>query len=226
MDDQLEFKFTKEMLAEFIPHAKDLDDWYKALSMLLPKYGISTKRRVAAFLANTSHESAGYTALSENLRYSAEGLAKVWPKRFSEKGKPNDVAVSIAKNPEAIANHVYCDRMGNGNTESGDGWKYRGRGLIQLTGKENYKLFAEHLHKSLDDTVAYLETKVGAVESACWYWKRNNLNALADTKQLELMTKRINGGLHGHDDRVENFNIVMALLGPDNNDRSDTNSIA
>ena len=217
MENTFKFKFTKEILQKFLHKNKEIDEWYDALVEILPKYDITTEHRVAAFLAQTAHESGSYTTLKENLNYSAAGLAATWPKRFAMPGvkpiTPNALAKSIARNPELIANNVYCDRMGNGSAQSGDGWKYRGRGLIQLTGKENYTNFAQSINMSLDDVVKYIETKKGAVESACWFWKRNNLNVLADKQDIALMTKRINGGTIGLADRKEHYETIIALIG-------------
>jgi putative chitinase len=211
------FNFTKEILQNFFPNNKEIDGWYEALIEILPKYDINTDRRVAAFLAQTAHESGNYTTLKENLNYSASGLAATWPKRFAVPGvkpiTPSALAKAIARKPELIANNVYSNRLGNGSAESGDGWKYRGRGLIQLTGKENYSNFAQSIGMDLDEVLEYLETKKGAVESACWFWKRNNLNLLADKQDITLMSKRINGGTIGLNDRKENYETIVALIG-------------
>jgi putative chitinase len=207
---------SKELLEKFLPNNDEIDDWHSAINAILPKYDINNHNRIAAFLAQTAHESAEFTALKENLNYSAEGLAKTWPKRFSVSKRPNALAKSIERNPELIANNVYSDRMGNGPAASGDGFKYRGRGLIQLTGKDNYTRFSKSINMSLDEVVKYLETKEGAVESACWFWANNNLNTLADKKDITSLTKRINGGTVGLDDRIRKYNKVLALLGDEN----------
>lgn len=201
-------------LKKILTRNKEVDAWCRALNELLPKYNITNKERIAAFIAQTAHESANFTALSENLNYSADGLARTWPNRFAvpKTTTPNLLAKSIQRNPEAIANHVYGNRMGNGNVESGDGWKFRGRGLIQLTGKENYTRFSKVIDKTLDQTIVYLETKEGAVESACWFWNNNNLNALADKQDMTTITKRINGGLNGFDDRMKKYNLMLSIL--------------
>jgi putative chitinase len=168
---------------------------------VLPKYEINTKERVAAFMAQCGHESVDFTKLKENLNYSAKGLHGTWPKRFvsEEAAKPYE------RNPEKIANKVYSDRMGNGPEASGDGWKYRGRGAIQLTGKDNYTNFAKAVGKTVDEVVTYLDTLEGAIESACWFWKKNGLNAIADAKDMTKATKVINGGDLGLAERKKHF---------------------
>jgi putative chitinase len=204
-----EFDFTKEKLSHLIPKAKGgVDAWYNELVELLPVFEITTVGRVAAFLAQTAHESGGYTALKENLNYSDEGLHKLWPKRFPtvESARP------YHRNPQAIANKVYCDRMGNGPEESGDGYAYCGRGLLQLTGKSNYSAFAEYAGMAVEDAPAYIETPRGAVHSACWFWYSNDLNTYADAGDFTGMTKRINGGTIGLDDRIKHYNHAVDIL--------------
>lgn len=205
---------SSDVLKKILTGNAEIDAWCQALNKLLPKYNITNKERIAAFIAQTAHESANFTALRENLNYSAQGLARTWPNRFAvpKTTTPNLLANSIQRNPEAIANHVYGNRMGNGNVASGDGWKFRGRGLIQLTGKENYTRFSKVIDKTLDQTIVYLETKEGAVESACWFWNNNNLNALADKQDMTTITKRINGGLNGFDDRMKKYNLMLSIL--------------
>ena len=166
-------------------------------------------KRVAAFLAQIAHESGGFNAIIENLNYSKEGLRKVFPKYF-----PNDeIAAQYARKPEKIANRVYANRMANGPEESGDGWKFRGRGLIQLTGRDNYTKFSEDLGISLDDTIAYLETPNGAVSSAGWFWDNNNLNSYCDREDFIGLTKRINGGTIGLEDRQHHYHLALQHLG-------------
>lgn len=203
-----EFDFTKEKLAKCLSRNKNIDALYEAFSTVLPRYEITTIERVAAFLAQCGHESADFTVLKENLNYSADGLHKVFPKRFPtlESAQPYN------RNPEKIANKIYSDRMGNGPEASGDGYKFRGRGAIQLTGKENYSRFAASLGMDLTAAVAYCETLEGAIESACWFWSTNKLNALADATDIVALTKRINGGTIGLEDRKHHFENNLVTL--------------
>jgi putative chitinase len=199
---------TKDQLAQIIPGNPYLDHWYDALSQALPDYDISTPQRVAAFLAQCAHESGGFTAIKENLNYKAESLVKVWPKYFNA-GNAND----YAHNQEKIANRAYANRMGNGPEESGDGYKFCGRGLIQLTGRSNYQSFADSLQIDINDASEYLKTFEGCVQSACWFWEANNLNKWADAGDIEKMTKIINGGTLGLDDRTNRYNHALQVLG-------------
>lgn len=206
------FDFTKEQLAEMIPGNPYLDNWYDALCEILPEYEINTPQRVAAFVAQCAHESGGFKVLKENLNYKAASLRKVFPKYF-----PNDaIAADYASRPnkqEAIANRVYANRMGNGPEESGDGFRYCGRGLIQLTGKDNYSWFAASLDMPVEEASEYLGTFEGAVQSACWFWETNNLNQWADKGDILTLTKRINGGTIGLEDRIKHYNHALHVLG-------------
>lgn len=204
------FTFTKEKLAKIFPANKQVDALFEALNTVLPKYEINTVERVAGFLAQCGHESLGFTVLRENLNYRAETLLKVFPKYF--KGGLAE-AKQFERNPEKIANRVYGGRMGNGPEATGEGYKFRGRGAIQLTGKDNYTSFAKSIGKSLDETVAYVETMPGAIESACWYWNSRNLNATCDAKDIVAMTKKVNGGTIGLEDRKKHFNHALEVLG-------------
>jgi len=203
------FKFTKEQIAKCAPRNKNAAELYEALAQVLPKYDINTPERVAAFMAQCGHESVDFSVLRENLNYSAKGLHGTWPKRFPtlESAQPYE------RNPEKIANKVYSDRMGNGPEASGDGWKYRGRGAIQLTGKDNYSRFAKDIGKSLDEAIVYVETLAGAIESACWFWKNNKLNEQADARDMKAATKKINGGDLGLAERTDHFKHYAEYLG-------------
>jgi putative chitinase len=203
------FEFKREHLAEMIKGNPYIDQWYEALSAILPEYGINTPERVAAFIAQCAHESGGFKFLKENLNYKAESLCKVFPKYF----KTLDEARAYEKKPEKIANRIYGNRMGNGDESSGDGFRYCGRGLIQLTGKENYSWFAASLEIPVEEASEYLETFEGAVQSACWFWEENKLNQWADKKDILTLTKRINGGTIGLDDRIKHFNHALHVLG-------------
>jgi len=201
-------QITKEQLSQLIPKNPYIDQWYEALSVLLPDYEINTPNRIAAFIAQCAHESASFTALHENLNYRSETLSKVWPKKF-----PASIAQQYAHKPEAIANRAYASRMGNGDEASGDGWRYCGRGLIQLTGKDNYTAFADSIGITPEEVSDYVQTFEGAAQSACWFWESNNLNQYADSGDIETMTKRINGGTLGLEDRKKHYEHAKHILG-------------
>ena len=197
-----------EKLKKCVPNNKDHTGLMNAFNKVFEKYEINTKERVAGFLAQCGHESLDFTVLKENLNYGAKGLRGTFSKYF-----PDDAtAAKYERKPEMIANRVYASRMGNGNEASGDGYKYRGRGAIQLTGCANYTAFAKDIGKSIDETITYLETLEGAIESACWFWKKNGLNEIADKKDITLMTKRINGGTIGLEDRTKHWNNNLQVL--------------
>lgn len=200
---------TESQLKELIPRNRYVSNWCRALNTLLPDYEINTSERIAAFLAQCIHESGGFEFLRENLNYKATSLVKVWPRHF-----PNlDIASQYERNPQKIANRAYANRMGNGPEESGDGWRYCGRGLIQLTGKSNYELFAESIETPVEQIPEYLETFEGAVQSACWFWETNNLNSLADRRDIVGLTKKINGGTIGLEDRKKHYEHALHVLG-------------
>ena len=204
-----EFNFTKQQLSQIIPGNKYLDYWYDALYQILPEYNINTPNRVAAFVAQCAHESASFTALRENLNYRWQSLRKTFPKYFPS----DDLAKQYERNPERIANKVYGNRMGNGDEASGDGFRYCGRGLIQITGKENYSWFAESLQMPVEEVPEYLQTFEGAVQSACWFWETNDLNSIADKRDIVTLTKRINGGTIGLEDRRNRYEHALQVLG-------------
>jgi putative chitinase len=197
---------TKEMLLAIT--TQDMaDKWIDALNATCERFEINTPERIAGFLSQLAHESGGFKFVSENLNYRAEALSRVWPSRF-----PADIAAEYAMNPEKIANRAYCDRMGNGDELSGDGWKYRGRGLIQLTGKDNYAAFSMACDvDALSNPDLVAEPEMAAL-SAGWFWSKNGLNALADAKNVEGMTRRINGGTHGLDDRQAKYAKLNAVM--------------
>ena len=203
---------TQEQLKELLPRNPYVEHWHKALEQLFPDYEINTPKRMAAFIAQCSHESAGFTALVENLNYRWQSLRKVFPKYF-----PNDaIAQDYASRPnkqEAIANRIYASRMANGDEASGDGFRYRGRGLIQLTGKHNYTWFAASLEITPEEATEYLTTFEGAAQSACWFWETNKLNQWADAGDIVTLTKRINGGTIGLDDRIKHYEHALHVLG-------------
>lgn len=200
---------TQKQLKEIVPGINYADHWCNVLEQLLPDYEINTPRRIAAFIAQCAHESGGFKFLKENLNYKAESLLKVFPKYFPDMA----TARAYEKKPEKIANRVYANRMGNGNEASGDGWRYCGRGLIQLTGKDNYSWFAGSIQVSVEEAAEYLQTFEGAAQSACWFWETNNLNKEADAGDIKLMTRKINGGYIGLEDRIKHYNHALHVLG-------------
>jgi putative chitinase len=205
-------ELTLEQLKQLLPRNAYVQYWHNALSQLLPEYEIDTPQRIAAFIAQCSHESGGFTALKENLNYRAVTLRKIFPKYFPDDGIANYYA-SLPNKQEAIANKVYANRMGNGDEASGDGYRYCGRGLIQLTGKDNYTWFAASLDISVEEAAEYLQTFEGAAQSACWFWETNNLNQWADKGDILTLTKRINGGTIGLDDRIKHYQHALHVLG-------------
>lgn len=202
---------------------KDPDKWLDAVVKTCAEFEINTPERIAAFIAQTAHESGGYTMLVENLNYSDTTMAAVWPNRFAvlgadkkpikENGKnvPNAFAKALHRKPEAIANTVYANRMGNGTIESGEGWLYRGRGLKQLTGKDNVTRCGQALGVDLVGNPDLLLEPEYAARSAGWFWKANNLSKFADVEDLEGMTKKINGGLIGIADRKARYEKVKSV---------------
>ena len=198
---------TLDQLKKIIPTNKEPEAWLDVLLEVLPKYGIDTPMRLAGFLAQTAHESADYKLLEENRNYSAAQLQKTWPKRFDA-----STASQFARKPEAIANKVYSDRMGNGSAASGDGWRFRGRGIKQLTGRDNYTAFGKSVGMTAEKAAEYLTTKKGAVESAAWFWKTNNLNRFADVGDIIGLTKAINGGDIGLADRKKRYESAKKVL--------------
>ena len=202
-------QITREQLQACIGNNPYLDNWVHALNEILPDYEINTPQRVAAFIAQCAHESGGFKFLTENLNYRAVTLRKVFPKYFPS----DELAQAYEKQPAKIANRIYGGRMGNGPEESGDGWKFCGRGLIQLTGKDNYSRYAQSLEISLDEASEHLTTFEGCVQSAAWFWENNNLNDLADKGDILTMTKRINGGTLGLDDRTKHYHHALQVFG-------------
>lgn len=203
---------TAEQFNQLFPRAQDPQGRVESMNNVFPVYDINTPQRVAAFLAQCGHESGGWTVFEENLNYSAKGLNSVFKKYFPTL----ESALPYERNPQMIANEVYANRMGNGPESSGDGWKYRGRGPIQLTGKSNYRAFDQEM---LDDWENLFENpdwvcadRDFALMSAIWFWNKNNLNVQADSGDIKLMTKKINGGYNGLSDRINHYNEAMRLL--------------
>ena len=180
--------------------------WFEPLQETFEKYQINTPKRQACFIGQCMHESGGFKFLRENLNYSAKALMNTWPSRFPDM----DTAEKYERQPEKIANKVYSGRMGN--TEDGDGAKYIGRGLIQLTGKDNYKAFGEAIGEDLVANPQVVEEPRYAALSAGWFWNKRGLNALADAMDITTMTIRINGGKIGIDDRIAKINKALDIL--------------
>jgi putative chitinase len=207
---------TATQLAAMIPTNKEVDGWCEALNALFPKFGIATPKRIAGFISQCAHESADFKLLEENLNYKEETLLRVFPRYFGP-GKRN--AAEYARNPEKIANYVYMDEHRSasgalGNTKPGDGWLFRGRGLKQVTGRANYTAFGKDFGMTAEQAVDYLQTKEGALASALWFWNSRNLNAIADTGDVAALTKKINGGDIGLDDRRNRYaRAIQALAG-------------
>lgn len=179
---------TVEQLSVVLPHNTQLNTLCATLNLLLPKYNIDTKNRIAGFLAQCAVESFEFTSLEENLNYGPQSLMKTWPHSFPY----ISLAEQYAHNPQKIANYVYANKFGNGGILTGDGWKFRGRGAIQITFHDNYKSFADYMKLTIDQAVSYCETLTGAIESACYYWKSHNINQDCDADDIESMTHKIN----------------------------------
>ena len=188
------------------PH---IDHWHEALDQLLDDYEINTPLRVAHFVAQCAHESGNFVFIKENLNYKAASLQKIFSKYFPTA----ELAAQYANKPEKIANRIYANRMGNGPEASGDGYRYCGRGLIQLTGKDNYTFFAGSLNIPVEEASDYLATFEGAAQSACWFWEQNNLNRFADANDTKGLTRAINGGYIGLEDRISHTEHALHVLG-------------
>ena len=213
---------TREMLVAV--KIKDPDKWLEVIKNTCAEFEINTPERIASFLAQTAHESAGYTMLEENLNYSDVTMAAVWPNRFAvknpdgkykldEKGKkiPNAFAKQLHRKPELIANVVYSNRIGNGTIESGEGWLYRGRGLKQLTGKDNVTRCGAALGVDFVSNPDLLLEPNNAARSAGWFWKVNKLADFADKEDIKGMTVKINGGLIGYDQRKALYDACIGV---------------
>ncbi|MQT57164.1 glycoside hydrolase family 19 protein [Pseudomonas sp. FSL R10-0399] len=218
---------TSQQLLQILPNAGQVAGVFvPVLNTAMNRYQIVGQKRIAALIAQVGHESGQLTRLVENLNYSADGLANTWPNRYAEsdgkggyvkvlikdrqRNKPNTLGLTLAGKPEQIANNVYADRMGS--TAPGDGWKYRGRGLIQLTGKTNYRLCGEALGLDLLTQPELLEKPQHACMAAAWFWSINGLNSLADKGDLETITRRVNGGLTGLADRQAIYARALKVL--------------
>jgi len=208
---------TLSQLKQFLPKNKYISYWHAAIcapqeefkgKSLLEEYEINTPKRIAAFLSQCAHESGGFVFLTENLNYKASGLLKTFPKYFPDEA----TAKQYEKRPDAIANKVYANRMGNGDEASGDGSAFKGRGLIQLTGRDNYFWFASSLNMKIEDVPEYLQTFEGAAQSAAWFWETNNLNRFVDAGDFKGLTKAINGGYIGLADREHHYEMALNIF--------------
>lgn len=205
---------TLNQFSRMIPRNKNPEPWFNAAEVMFKKYSINTPNRIAGFMAQCGHESGDFTMLEENLNYSVSNLLRVFPRYFG-KGKANPA--EYANNPQKLANYVYMDVNRSkggalGNTQPGDGWKFRGRGIKQLTGRSNYAAFGASVGMTADEAAEYVATPKGAFESACWFWETRKLNAVADSDNIVQMTKIINGGNIGLDDRKFRYNRAKAIL--------------
>jgi putative chitinase len=205
------FDLTLNQLKQIVPNNPHIEHWYEALCEILPDYDINTPQRIAAFLAQCAHESGGFRAIKENLNYRPATLVTLFKKYFDLPTAERYCAMPDKQ--AAIANKIYANRMGNGPEESGDGYRYCGRGLIQLTGKDNYTRYAQSTEQTVEEASEHLTTFEGCVQSAAWFWEANNLNQYADTGDILTMTKRINGGTIGLEDRKKHYEHALHVLG-------------
>lgn len=214
---------TTDVLTKLFPATPraTLDAWVEPLRAACRAHDILTPKRIAAFLSQVGHECAGFTQLSENLNYSGAGLAATWPRLFAEvgtngkriAGKPNALALQLARKPEAIANHAYANRMGNGDVASGDGWRFRGAGPMQLTGRSNHTLFGKTVGKPAEAVPDFVRTPDGGALAAAWFWSTNNLNKVCETKSVADVTRIINGGQLGLAEREKLFAVACTACG-------------
>jgi putative chitinase len=206
---------TLEQFSAMIKKNKNAEEWYEAAVPLFEKYEINTPNRIAGFMAQCAHESADFTKLEENLNYSEKALNSVFGRYFGA-GKRD--AKDYARKPEKIANYVYQDefrskRGAMGNVNDGDGWRFRGRGIKQLTGRNNYTAFGKTVGMSAEEAAEYVATPKGAIESACWFWATNKLEKWADKGDNVGLTKKINGGTIGLDDRNKRWEAALKIMG-------------
>lgn len=215
------FAFTREKLQACVPANPKVTDWYDEMSLTLPEYQINTPLRVAQWIAQVGHESGDFRTVTENLNYRTTALTTLFGRRISvadaNRLGRND-ATGQKANQEGIANIIYGGDWGRrnlGNTQLGDGFKFRGRGLIQITGRSNYAACSKSLYG--DELVLLNEPGIlaepdGAIRSACWFWNHRKLNSLADREDLEGVTRLINGGTNGLDDRRSRYALARQVL--------------
>jgi putative chitinase len=209
---------TESQLKQMIPGNKHVGYWHNALEQLLPDYDINTPQRIAAFIAQCAHESGNFTTLKENLNYRPATLRKLFPKYFPTDELAEEYCRKSNKQ-EAIANRIYANRMGNSSEfDTADPpSKWIGRGLIQLTGRHNYQNFADSIEVdgrplNINEVPEYLATFEGAAQSACWFWETNKLNTWADAGNIKELTRRINGGFIGLEDRIKHYNHALSVM--------------
>ena len=200
-------ELTEQILQQIFSNNPNIGNFVNPLNKELNNNEINTLERVSCFLAQVGVESMNFTHLSENLNYSAQGLLKTFPTHFDE-----DLANQYQRNPEKIANRVYANRMGNGDEDSGDGFRYRGHGIIMITGKNNTQALANDLNLDLDQTIQYLQTIEGAVAAGTWFWQKNDCSNFADNNDFVGLTKRINGGTIGLQDRQNLYDQAKQIL--------------
>ena len=205
---------TLEQFSKMIPTNANPSEWYHIAVDFFKKYDITTKNRIAGFMAQCAHESGDFKNLEENLNYSVDTLLRVFPRYFA-KGKADPA--EYARNPEKLANYVYMDANRSkqgalGNTQAGDGWRFRGGGIKQLTGRSNYTAFANGVGMTAEEAASYVRTKKGAFESACWFWKTNGIAKYADADDIVGMSKKINGGTIGLEDRKARYAKAKTIL--------------
>ena len=210
--EHFKFNFEEWMVEELLEGNSDHKAWYEAMCEILPLWEVDTIERVAGFIAQCGHESRYFNVLTENLNYSASALNKIFGKYFVRAGRDPQ---PYHRQPEKIANVIYASRMDNGDTTSGDGWKFRGGGILQLTGRYNYTEFGKAVEMTPEDATDYVRTKKGALDSACWFWDTNKINKYCDNQDIVGMTKRINGGTIGLEDRKKHYIHALDVLGGD-----------
>ena len=205
-----EFDFTLDKLKNCIHKNREPELWYNAMCQYLPQFGITTPARVAGFVAQCQHESLDFTILTENLNYGAKGLRGLFGKYFPT----DELALQYQRKPEMIANRIYANRMANGPESSGDGWKYRGRGILQITGRANYTQCSKDLFgdTTLADNPDLVRTPEYSIITACWFWYKNVLNPICDSGDIVLLSKKINGGTIGLDDRIKHWNHCLDVF--------------
>ena len=210
--EHFKFNFEEWMVEELLEGNSDHKAWYEAMCEILPLWEVDTIERVAGFIAQCGHESRHFNVLTENLNYSASALNKIFGKYFVRAGRDPQ---PYHRQPEKIANVIYASRMDNGDTNSGDGWKFRGGGILQLTGRYNSTEFGKAVEMTPEDATDYVRTKKGALDSACWFWDTNKINKYCDNQDIVGMTKRINGGTIGLEDRKKHYIHALDVLGGD-----------